>query len=255
MRRKATPGPRIRSGCYARSIGNRQRRATGRWWPSRLAHARRSTPSTRRRSRPAAATRARRGCAPITIRIITEPMCAISTATSSVASVTAQRASELARALDGDEFVAGGAFAVAGAGRDRAGDVVAIDLAERQRLAELARAAIGGGDGRAALVAGGEATVDTVAISVVGNDEHALFRESRGRRHQRNKDSDRRQHKPHRTHPFPRIGGHNVSGNVKRFLTGTSKRRATPVNGAPCWPRDALAARPGFPRRCLALRA
>src|SRR5262249_46715500 len=65
-----------------------------------------------------------------------------------------------ARADDGDEVVAGGAVAGARAARrNGAGDVVAVDFAERQRLGELARLAIGVGDGGAAFGARSETAV------------------------------------------------------------------------------------------------
>src|SRR5712671_5499709 len=82
----------------------------------------------------------------------------------------------LAVALDGDESVAMGAPA-AGAvrDRDRAGRVIAVDLAKRDRLAECVRAAIGAGGGGAAARAFGEAAVDAVSVRVVGNDENLFF--------------------------------------------------------------------------------
>ena len=61
----------------------------------------------------------------------------------------ALQTADLARADDGDEVVAPGAAAAA-AGRDGAGDVVAVDLAERHGGRVLVRLAIGVGDRRAA---------------------------------------------------------------------------------------------------------
>src|SRR5262249_51969884 len=88
----------------------------------------------------------------------------------------------LSRAFDGDELVAVGAAAAGAAGgRDRAGDVVPVDLAVRGGLPELVRAAIGGGGCVAAGGAAGEAAGDAVAVGVVGDDEGALFR-GRGRK-------------------------------------------------------------------------
>ena len=84
--------------------------------------------------------------------------------------------SRSARALDGDEVVA--VRAVTGARtarRDRAGDVVAIDLAEGQSLAEFVGAAIGIRRGGAAGRARGEAAVDAIAVAVIGNDEQPLL--------------------------------------------------------------------------------
>src|SRR5690242_21810069 len=84
---------------------------------------------------------------------------------------------KLARADDGDEFVALGAPAAAvRAVRDRARDLVALDLAERGGLDELLGLAIGGGHRGAALGAGLEATVDAVAVGIAGDNEHAPFR-------------------------------------------------------------------------------
>ena len=82
-----------------------------------------------------------------------------------------------ARADDGDQVVAFGALAAAGAaGRDRAGDLVAIDFAEGRGLGEFARLAIGIGGRRAAFGAGRQTPVDAVAVGVIGDDEYAPFR-------------------------------------------------------------------------------
>ena len=82
-----------------------------------------------------------------------------------------------ARALDGDEVVATAAVAGAGAaGRNRAGNVVAIDLAVGQSLREFVCAAIRIGGRLTAGRAGREAAIDAVAVAVVGDDENALLR-------------------------------------------------------------------------------
>src|SRR5579862_4054244 len=86
-----------------------------------------------------------------------------------------------------DEIVARRAAARArAAGRNGAGDVVAVDFAERQRLREIARLAVRIRHRRAARRAGGEAAVDAVAVGIVGDDEDALFRlcGSRAEEHQ-----------------------------------------------------------------------
>jgi len=57
-----------------------------------------------------------------------------------------------------------------------AGNVVAIDLAVRLRLRELARAAIGIRCCFAARRAGSKASIDAIAVAVVGDDEHPPFR-------------------------------------------------------------------------------
>jgi hypothetical protein len=62
------------------------------------------------------------------------------------------------------------------AGRDRAGNVVAIDLAVRKGLAEFVRVAVGVRRGSATGLAGREAAVDAVGVAVAGDDEYALFR-------------------------------------------------------------------------------
>src|SRR6185437_13425576 len=83
---------------------------------------------------------------------------------------------ESARALNGDEVVAAAAFARgAGVGRDGAGNVVAAHLAERIRLRESVRAAIGVGHRLAAGSTGGEARIDAIAVRLVGENEHALL--------------------------------------------------------------------------------
>src|SRR5262245_64616344 len=78
----------------------------------------------------------------------------------------------LPRALDGDELVTAGR---AVGRRHAAGDFVVVELAERGGLGEVARLAIGSGDRDPAGRAGGEATVDAVAVRIVGDDESALF--------------------------------------------------------------------------------
>src|SRR5262249_52368468 len=65
--------------------------------------------------------------------------------------------------------------------RHRAGDLVALDLAERLRQREGLRLAIGGRDGDAAALPGREAAVDAITVGVVGNDEGAIL-SRRGRR-------------------------------------------------------------------------
>src|SRR5579872_289896 len=83
---------------------------------------------------------------------------------------------ESARALNGDEMVAAAAFARgAGVGRDGAGNVVAAHFAERVRLRERVRAAIGVGHRLAAGSTRGETCVDAIAVRLVGEDEHALL--------------------------------------------------------------------------------
>src|SRR4051812_7216 len=77
-------------------------------------------------------------------------------------------------------MVAGAGLAGGAVGRDRAGDLVLVDLVERGGLGKLARLAIGGRGGGAALLAAGEAAVDAVAVGVVGDDEN-LFLRLRGR--------------------------------------------------------------------------
>src|SRR5215831_10135727 len=83
-----------------------------------------------------------------------------------------RRGAASTQTLDGDEFVAGGR---AGGRRHRAGDLLALDLAERGRFHVVAGLAIGGGHGGAAARAGGETAVDAVAVGIVGDDERTLF--------------------------------------------------------------------------------
>src|SRR6476660_8765084 len=84
-----------------------------------------------------------------------------------------------AGAHDGDEVVAmPGTAGARAAGRDRAGNVVAIDLAVGHSLPVFVGAAIGIRDSLAARRAGREAAVDAVAIAVIGDDENPLFRMS-----------------------------------------------------------------------------
>src|SRR6476469_736170 len=85
------------------------------------------------------------------------------------------RNSRLAVADDGDDLAFGVAAAAGRAGRDSAGDVVALDLSVGTGRGELVRFAIGVGGSRPAFVAGGEAAVDAVAVRFVGDDEHAVL--------------------------------------------------------------------------------
>src|SRR5262245_32456109 len=110
-----------------------------------------------------------------------------------------------ARALDGDEVLAG-ATATSAARRHGAGDLVALDLAEGQRSAVLARTAIGAGDRRSAGCAGRETAVDPVVVGVVGDDENALLGVSkRGAREQRK--SNRGEQRSHVDHSLFRGPG------------------------------------------------
>src|SRR5581483_10272976 len=76
-----------------------------------------------------------------------------------------------ARALDRDELVVVGA-----ASRHRAGDLVAVNLAETTGLRELARLAIGRRDRRTARRSAREASVHAIAVRIIRDDENALFR-------------------------------------------------------------------------------
>src|SRR6185437_13624210 len=71
----------------------------------------------------------------------------------------------LARADDGDEVVTLRAGAAA-ARRDRAGDIITVDLAVGHRGFVLVRLAIGVGGGRAALGAAFKAAIDAVTAGV-----------------------------------------------------------------------------------------
>lgn len=86
---------------------------------------------------------------------------------------SSQRTERLTGADDGDEVVAGRTLAAAGtAGRDRAGDLVAVDFAEGRSLREFVGFAVGVRCRRAAFGAGSKAAVDAVAVGIVGDDEH-----------------------------------------------------------------------------------
>src|ERR1700685_2609164 len=75
-----------------------------------------------------------------------------------------------ARALDRDKIVATRVVARAGRG-NRAGNVVALDLAVRQGFGEFVGAAIGSCRGGAGYRAGGEASIDAIAVAVIGNNK------------------------------------------------------------------------------------
>src|ERR1043166_8888635 len=75
----------------------------------------------------------------------------------------------LARALNGDEFVALGH-----PDRDRPGDLLPLDLAEGGGLREFARAAVGGRDRGSAAGSRRQATVDAISVRIVGDDENAI---------------------------------------------------------------------------------
>ena len=82
-----------------------------------------------------------------------------------------------AGAGDGDEIVAMRAVAAArSALRDRAGDVVAIDFAERQSLPVFVRVAVGVGSGFAAGCAGRQTVVDAVTVDTTRDNEDAPLR-------------------------------------------------------------------------------
>src|SRR5436190_8958344 len=110
-------------------------------------------------------------------------------------------ADPLAEALDCDEFVPGrGAI---GRG-NRACDLVAIDLAEGGRPHVVAGLTVGGCNGNAAFGPGCEASVDTVAVGVIGNDEDALF-SLRASAEEDGRKTKRAEYGPHRsTPPDPR---------------------------------------------------
>src|ERR1044072_6095781 len=82
----------------------------------------------------------------------------------------------LPRALDRDKALAAADAGIATAGRNRAGDLVAVDPAERARLRKGLRLAVAGRDHGAAALAVGEAAVDAVAVRIVRDDEGAVFR-------------------------------------------------------------------------------
>jgi hypothetical protein len=99
-----------------------------------------------------------------------------------------------ARALDGDEVVAIGGAA---SGGNDPRHVVAVDLSVRQRLRELACAAVRVRRRLAAGFAGREATVDAVAVGVVGDDENALVRFGGGSSKEDCRESGGRDHGTH----------------------------------------------------------
>ena len=77
---------------------------------------------------------------------------------------------------DGDKFTATGAPAALACGfRDRFGDVLGIDAAERGRLGEFARLTIGAGGMDAAGLAVGEAFIDAAAVRLIGDDEDPVI--------------------------------------------------------------------------------
>src|SRR5437588_9114587 len=78
-------------------------------------------------------------------------------------------------ALDGDERLANPTPTGGVRSRNGARDFLTIDPAERRRMAEVARFAIGGSDRHAAAVAGRQAAIDAVAIGIIGDDENALL--------------------------------------------------------------------------------
>ena len=90
------------------------------------------------------------------------------------------RRSPLPLAGNRDVFVAAGMAAVRGGLWNRAGDFVRVDPPIRCGLGEIARLAIEPGRMGAALVAVGEAFIDTIATGLVGDDEDPAV--GRGRR-------------------------------------------------------------------------
>src|SRR5581483_5033121 len=92
----------------------------------------------------------------------------------------------LAGALDGDVIVATAVLAGAlAAGRDGAGDVVAVDGVKRLRPGKVARLAISVGNRLATGGAGGQTPVNAIAVAIAGDDEEPLLGVSCvGRAHQ-----------------------------------------------------------------------
>ena len=78
-----------------------------------------------------------------------------------------------ARADDGDHIAGAIATTVGNTGRSCPGNLATVDLVVDRGLGKSLRLAIGIGDGRAALRAGGEASVYAIAVGIVGDDEHA----------------------------------------------------------------------------------
>src|SRR5918998_2600024 len=77
-------------------------------------------------------------------------------------------------ALDGHEFLTGAA-AGGDAGRHHTGDLVALDLAERDSLVEFAGTAIGVRDGGSTAGAAREAAVDPITVRIIVDDQNALL--------------------------------------------------------------------------------
>ena len=94
-------------------------------------------------------------------------------------------------------------------------------LRNEERLGELARLAVGGGDGRAAMGAGGEAAVDAVAVGVVGDDENVFFRLRGGGAEQHGKATVARRDRMGSPEAFGPGSVHRGewAGNVKASLT------------------------------------
>src|SRR5436190_4997779 len=142
----------------------------------------------------------------------------------------------LARALDRDELIAGAAFAGTGVGRDRAGDLFLADLAVGCGLGEFPRLAVGRCRCRAALGARRQATVDAVAVGIVGDDEYTFFG-LRGRRAEQQGEGDRGEEGSHGSvrGSWTGIGPADqepCEGNVKAALTQypSQKRRRVRAN-------------------------
>jgi hypothetical protein len=131
-----------------------------------------------------------------------------------------------ARADDGD-YVAGVVTAAAAIGiGDCSGNIATIRLMVGRSLRESLRLAIGVGRRRAAFFAGGKATVDAIAVGIIGDDEHAslgLCGRHLAEAQQRNEADE---NCPHfevsvvwKRQPGANVDSDNVSEIVKRRLT------------------------------------
>jgi len=129
----------------------------------------------------------------------------------------AKSVAALARALNGDEVGAGSAAAAPAKIGNAPGDLLAIGLSEGDGLRVLAASAEGGCGRRSALRAAGEATIDAVAVGIVGDDEDPLFclRGGKGG-DDRAKDRDGKQgtHRPARLDTRPERWQQNGKGGV-----------------------------------------
>jgi hypothetical protein len=132
-----------------------------------------------------------------------------------------------ARANDGDDIAGIIPAALRVAGNRAAGNVIAIDLVVGRSFRKSLRLAVGVCGGGTAFFTEREASIDAIAVSVVGHDEHPALGICRSRQTQAQHSSKTDRDRPHYENTRERrrrtasgADSQNVSKIVKQQLTG-----------------------------------